>query len=335
MCILHDRSYWQYHDAMTQDPFALVGEYHRNLPERIINYLHRRGIADEMIAVHRLGWNGQRITIPIFTREGELAFFKLAKDPEDPTDSPKMLTARGGSLELYGWEQLLAKPSRIIVCEGEFDRLVLETNGIPAVTATGGAGSFRAEWATHFENIAEVYLCFDRDDAGRRGALRVGEFLPNAKIIDLPEDVGTGGDVTDVFVRLGRTRDAFLELMIGSRPVPVVPPALPVEPARTGYPSPFAARAAALKREISIADVISRYVPLRPSGANFRGRCPLHEDHSPSLMVYTEGARFHCYGCGRHGDVIEFFMSIEHVSFLRALEELEGFRAEPYDRRVA
>jgi hypothetical protein len=131
---------------MPHDPLALVSEYHRNLPDRIIQYLHGRGISNEIITLHRLGWNGQRITIPVFNRDGALAFFKFAKDPEDQTDSPKMLTSRGGSVELYGWERVLAKPPRLIICAGEFDRLVLEdrqttpdaaqkTRNIPTVSA--------------------------------------------------------------------------------------------------------------------------------------------------------------------------------------------------------
>jgi hypothetical protein len=44
---------------------------------------------------------------------------------------------------------------------GEFDRLVLEANGFPAVTSTGGAATFRLEWADAFSNIPEVYVRFD------------------------------------------------------------------------------------------------------------------------------------------------------------------------------
>jgi len=85
---------------MSQDLFALATEYHRNLPDRIRDYLRARGITDGIIALHQLGWNGQRITIPIFNRDGVLVSFKLAKDPEDQSASPKMLTSRGGVVEL-------------------------------------------------------------------------------------------------------------------------------------------------------------------------------------------------------------------------------------------
>lgn len=322
--------------GMSHDSFALIGDYHRNLPQRIIDYLHRRGISDEIIATHRIGWNGQRIAIPIFDRDGEFAFFKLAKDPEDGSGGPKMLTTRGGTVELYGWEQALLQPSRLVICEGEFDRLVLETRGLPAVTSTGGAGSFRAEWATALEAIPEIYLCLDRDEAGRNGALRIGQFLPNAKMVDLPEAVGIGGDVTDFFVRLGYDRDDFLKLLDTARPVPTPPAALPVSVVpRDHLMNPFSVRVSELKRAVPIADVVSRYVILRPSGLSLRGRCPFHDDHTPSLMVYAEAGKFRCYGCGRHGDVIEFLMTIEQLPFLRALDALDDFQSQTHEQPSA
>src|SRR5437867_3318192 len=107
----------------TIDPLEVARRYHDSLPPRIREYLNRRGISQEIIDLHLLGWNGERITIPIFDREGCLAFFKLAKDPEDLLPGPKMLTPAGAHVELYGWERVRVKPCRIMICEGEFDRL--------------------------------------------------------------------------------------------------------------------------------------------------------------------------------------------------------------------
>src|SRR6266849_6248207 len=187
--------------SSTTDLFYVAAKYHHALPERIREYLHSRGIPDKVIDRRFLGWNGSRITIPIFNRKGVCAFFRLAKDPDDKSDAPKMLSLRGSQVDLYGWEVLRLNAKRVIICEGEFDRLVLEANGFEAVTSTGGAGTFKEEWAEVFTEISEVYICFDRDEAGRKGALRIARMIAHAKIVELPPDVSDGGDVTDFFVR--------------------------------------------------------------------------------------------------------------------------------------
>ena len=84
-------------------------EYHRSLPQHVREYLQQvRGISPEIVDLHLLGWNGSRITIPIFDRAGQFAFFKLPKGPNDQTASPKMLATPGAHAELYGWERVLA-----------------------------------------------------------------------------------------------------------------------------------------------------------------------------------------------------------------------------------
>jgi DNA primase len=55
-----------------------------------------------------------------------------------------------------------------------------------------------------------------------------------------------------------------------------------------------------------------RYLDLVRSGNTMEGRCPYedHEDETPSFCVYPDG-RFHCYGCGRHGDVIDLWAALK------------------------
>src|SRR5262245_27290372 len=128
---------------MSQEFIEYARQYHLRIPSRIREYLNGRGISDAIIERYLLGWSGWRITIPIYDRSGDVAFFKLAKDPADPTDSPKMYATPGASAELYGWEHLDDGSDQVIVCEGEFDRLLLEGIGYAAVTSTAGAATFR------------------------------------------------------------------------------------------------------------------------------------------------------------------------------------------------
>ena len=301
----------------------LARKFHENLPDRIRQHLNTRGIPDEMFDLNLIGWNGWRITIPIFNREGELVFFKQARDPEDKTDSPKMIAWPKGHMELYGWENLTSETSQIVICEGEFDRLVLEANGFKAVTSTGGARAFKKDWAKEFKSIPEVYICFDNDEAGRKGALRVGQMIAHAKIAELPDEVGDGGDVTDFFVRLGRNREDFLKLLQEATP------ALPEPEIRGFVPQTHNGdsreRVERVKSLSPIAQIAGQYVQLRPSGSNLVGLCPFHDDRTPSFTVYPATGTFHCYGCGKHGDVISFVGLIEHLNFGQVLDALDRF----------
>jgi len=314
--------------SQESNQYELAARYHKALPERIRRYLNGRGIPDTLIDLHLLGWNGRRITIPIFTSKGELAFFKLAKDPEDKSASPKMIAPRGSYVELYGWEEVQRRPRYIIICEGEFDRLVLEAHGFIAVTSTGGAGTFREEWAKYFRRIPHVYICYDRDEAGQRGAMKVNQMIPHAKLIELPQEVGDGGDVTDFFARLGRSREDFLKLISQVKPVSPQPQQESPEsrPRIDATLSPLRQRIDRIKRDVPIADVVSRYVKLHASGSYLIGLCPFHDDRNPSLAVYPKTGTYYCFGCHKHGDVITFVREREHLGFGQALDILDSLR---------
>ncbi len=74
-----------------------------------------------------------------------------------------------------------------------------------------------------------------------------------------------------------------------------------------------------------IADVVEQHgVELRRSGGRLSGRCPFHEDGSPSLVVYPETRSFYCFGCGAGGDVIDFVRRAEGLGFREALERLDS-----------
>lgn len=297
--------------------------YHRLLPDRIRRYLNRRGIPDEIINRHLLGWDGRRITIPVFGRDGDVLFQRLAKGPNDHSDSPKVLSPAGVGVELYGWDTLARQPSRVVICEGEFDRLVLEAHGFPAVTSTGGAGVFPKKWAPFFAQIPEIYICFDHDAAGEAGAANVKRILPPAHIIRLPSELGEKGDVTDYFVRMKKSRSAFEKLLRASKQEdskPRSPESRPPSDHRS-----VSARAKRLIHTIPIQSIVEQYVDLRRSGEKLTGLCPFHADKRPSLTVYPATSTYFCFGCGAHGDVISFLMNKESITFGQALEALERF----------
>jgi CHC2 zinc finger/Toprim-like len=299
--------------------------YHQRLPKRLWKYLNVRGIPDDLIHKYLLGWNGQRVTIPISDREGKFTFFKLAKDPDDHSGSPKMLSTRGARAELYGWERVLSKPDQIIICEGEFDRLVLEGQGFAAVTSTGGAMTFRPEWAEALKDIPNIFVGFDNDAAGRLGIERVARLLPQARVVRLPGEVGEGGDVTDFFVRLGKSREEFQKLLEAAAPSPPKEIVSPPNLEGNLLPTTPDEEVALLKSLVAIEDLIAQSVTLRQRGKNFAGHCPFHDDQHPSFVVYPATRSFYCFACRASGDVISFLMKAEQLTFPEALKVLREF----------
>ena len=94
--------------------------------------------------------------------------------------------------------------------EGEMDALCAISNGYDATTTTGGAGNWKTEFNKHFVG-KHVTLCYDNDEAGRKGALKAIESLREAAASVSVAAIGEPGeDVSDVLVS-GRSLDPFLE----------------------------------------------------------------------------------------------------------------------------
>lgn len=71
-----------------------------------------------------------------------------------------------------------------------------------------------------------------------------------------------------------------------------------------------------------IVDIVSEFVPLKKRGKNFFGMCPFHQEKAPSFSVNQEKQIFHCFGCGKGGNVFTFLMEYEKLSFWEALKYL-------------
>lgn len=77
-----------------------------------------------------------------------------------------------------------------------------------------------------------------------------------------------------------------------------------------------------LKAQLNIVDIIGREVALKKSGSNYMGLCPFHSEKTPSFSV-NEGKQFyHCFGCGKSGDVIGFVQEYYKLPFMEAVEKL-------------
>lgn len=178
----------------------------------VLAKLHKlRGITEPTAIKFRLGYDGKRLTIPIFNEEGycvNIRRYDLYK-----SGGPKMVSWKAG----YGKARLYpAGPysDPVFVVEGELDAIMGRQMGVQAVTPSGGA----LTWTPEFTRLLagrRVYVVPDNDDAGLRGAeLRCRAIASSAlstAILRLP-DMKDGKDLTDWALLHGGTKEKLLAL---------------------------------------------------------------------------------------------------------------------------
>lgn len=77
-----------------------------------------------------------------------------------------------------------------------------------------------------------------------------------------------------------------------------------------------------LKQRIDLVEVMSAHVDFKKSGSAYKALCPFHDEKTPSFMIQKGDSHYHCFGCGAHGDAIQFLMSHQKMSFIEAVESL-------------
>ncbi|EMV2056073.1 DNA primase [Vibrio parahaemolyticus] len=80
-----------------------------------------------------------------------------------------------------------------------------------------------------------------------------------------------------------------------------------------------------LLARLDIVDIIDARVKLKKKGKNYGACCPFHNEKTPSFSVSQEKQFYHCFGCGAHGNAIDFMMEFERLEFIEAIEELASY----------
>ena len=81
-----------------------------------------------------------------------------------------------------------------------------------------------------------------------------------------------------------------------------------------------------IKNRVKVSEIISKKVQLKSKGENrFVALCPFHSEKTPSFHVHDEKGFYHCFGCGKHGDIFSFIMEYENLNFKETLNYLAKY----------
>ena len=166
------------------------------------DYWHRRGLDNHTIDRFKLGYHNTWNTIPIFV-DGSFRNFQIRKDVPDK----RIKSWYRGVGPLMFNSSILKLSSSVIITEGPIDAMILTQYGFPAVSHTGGAQGWLKEWNKRFIKQKEIYICYDYDEAGFKGAKKLSETLGEykCKVLDWTYfdkwvELKKGFDVTDFFL---------------------------------------------------------------------------------------------------------------------------------------
>lgn len=191
--------------------------------ESLLSWLKtKKGLTDSTIAKYQIGWNGKAIVFPIRNVSGKYTNVKFRSDPTVPNSSKNLWSIRGSHAALFNSE-VLVEGKRIIICEGEWDAMLLTQMGYCAVTGTAGTQGWRERFCLSFNPDQEIFLCYDNEanEAGIKGMIRTQEMFNkygiHTNIVKLPRVylAGTGDktDVSDYFLRDGHAKEEFDKLL--------------------------------------------------------------------------------------------------------------------------
>lgn len=180
------------------EAFFNLGKGHRD-------YWYGRGYTDSTIDLFQLGYSGDWYVIPIFM-DGRFRNFQCR------TPDKKMKHWYKGVGPLPFNMDYVKNKEWFVLTEGPVDAIMLMQHGIPAMSTNTGAGYFERPWIGKFKNLKEVWIIYDNDKAGRKGAKDIGNlFGLNARVYTFSE-FNEGYDISDYFQDGGTGRD-FKELI--------------------------------------------------------------------------------------------------------------------------
>jgi len=179
-------------------------KYEKELSEEAAEYLVNRGMTEETIRRFRIG----SVENPLPGHEHVRGFLALPYMTPDGTvvsmrfrrlkgEGPKYLSMAGDPPRIFNVSALERETSGIVVCEGEFDTMIAEQCGLPAI-GIPGAQAWQKRWRRLLIQYQAVFVLHDDDEPGVSLARTISEFLENTRMVPM-----TGGDVNSFFLEHG------------------------------------------------------------------------------------------------------------------------------------
>jgi DNA primase len=291
-----------------------------------------RGISSQIIEDFCIQYT-HHITIPIFNKEGKIVFNKYRRNPF-LTEGSKYWYQSGGTAQLYGLHKITDEHKKIVITESELCCLTLWSRNIPALSSTGGAKMFPAEWAEELKD-KEVFLCFDNDPAGRMGMIKILRFLPQAKIIIIPT-FSNVKDVTD-FIKIGGDFHSLMLTAETFTDITEVNNNRNLNNARfidTSFHDMWIEEyykqkdLEKLKRptkktndKLEKAKQIPISFLLKNKSTSIK--CLFHNEGTPSMHIYSDNS-FYCFGCAKYGSSVDIYMQQTGCTFIDAVNYLSN-----------
>ncbi len=141
---------------------------------KVREWMNSRGIEDETVTVFKIAEqvrDGKTYAVFPYLRDGELVNVKY-RNVEEKRD---MRQEGGAEPCLFGWHLIDPKCRSVAITEGEIDAMTLHQSGVPALSVNAGAGNHQwieSDWQ-RLERFSEIFVCFDDDEAGKKGAAEV------------------------------------------------------------------------------------------------------------------------------------------------------------------
>lgn len=293
------------------------------------NWLTASKISEETQREFNISFDNDSIIIPVYDISNNFLFNKYRRSPLSE-EKPKYWYDKGSKISLYGIQKAKDE-KKILLTEGEKDCLVAWSHNIPAVTSTGGASSFQAEWKEFFAD-KEVIICFDNDFAGANGMVKAIEHIPHAKILLIP-DMPNVKDISD-YVSKGGDLETLLKTARSYKDI------AEVEQDR-------AERVATFRSVFFHDEYINKHKRVKPKNVKFKSQtsdmvsrakeypitnllefkqnkaiCPFHNEKTPSFQYYPDTNTCYCFGCNQVADSIEVYKKINNCSFIEAVNRI-------------